>query len=155
MFLNCFLVQSFVVKPRFCGVSPFVIKTLSIHIHRDNFFGSVVEWILSVMFRRDNNLHFRSQYSVVYSFGCFWGDSKNFTHNFFPDTCRAQLLVNIKVAAKIKTDCASAWHNRPRPTRRPAQWQWLVNRDLDATMHPVGVQGSSGWGRARGKCAHR
>ena len=48
MFLNCFLVQSFVVKPRFCGVSPFVIKTISIHIHRDNFFGSIVEWILSV-----------------------------------------------------------------------------------------------------------
>lgn len=101
------LVQSFVVKPRFCGVSPFVIKTISIHIHSDDFFGSVAERILSVMFRRDNNLHFWGQHGVVHSFDCFWGDSKNFTHNFFPDTCRAQLLVNIKVAAKIGQGCAN------------------------------------------------
>ena len=110
------LVQSFVVKPRFRGVSPFVIKTISIHIHRDNFFGSVVEWILSVMFRRDNNLHFWSQYGVVYSFDCLWSDSKNFTHNFIPDTCRAQLLVNIKVAAKIGQGCAIVWQSHSSST---------------------------------------
>ena len=45
---NCFLVHSFVVKPRFCGVSPFVIKAISVHIHSNDFFGSIVEWILSV-----------------------------------------------------------------------------------------------------------
>ena len=110
------LVQSLVIKPSFRGISLLIIKAIPVHIHSNDFFGSVVEWILSVMFRRDNNLHFRSQYSVVYSFGCFWGDSKNFTHNFFPDTCRAQLLVNIKVAAKIGQGCAIVWQSHSSPT---------------------------------------